>query len=73
MDKIIYERGSISTMEPQKIVFEVTSDLTISNFKLNCRRMAQALGYSEKNITETFGTDKECGNPAQLKLNLLLG
>ena len=67
MDKIIYERSDKS-LEPQKIVFEVSPDLSLHDFKLNCVRMAQALGYSNKTIKEEFNYTESCGDPSQLKL-----
>tara|TARA_Y100000004_G_C8760291_1_gene346243 strand:- start:250 stop:462 length:213 start_codon:yes stop_codon:yes gene_type:complete len=67
MDKIIYVRSD-SSLEPQTITFEVSSDLPIKEFKLNCIRMAQALGYSNKTIKEEFNYIEESGDPSQLKL-----
>tara|TARA_R110002153_G_scaffold64821_8_gene173756 strand:+ start:5964 stop:6176 length:213 start_codon:yes stop_codon:yes gene_type:complete len=67
MDKIIYERYDKSS-EPQKIVFEVSSDLSLQDFKLNCIRLAQALGYNTKTIKKEFNYVGESSDPAQLKL-----
>jgi|TARA_R100000278_G_scaffold38898_1_gene34371 hypothetical protein len=67
MDKIIYVRSD-SSLEPQTITFEVSPDLPIKEFKLNCIRMAQALGYSNKTIKEEFNYIEESGDPSQLKL-----
>jgi hypothetical protein len=67
MDKLIYER-SLKSQEAQRIVFEVQHDLPLEAFKLNCIRMAHALGYNSKSIEETFGSINDSGDPAQLKL-----
>ena len=67
MDKIIYERVN-SSIEPQKIVFEVSPDLSIKDFKLNCIRMAQALGYNHNSIKKEFNHIGESGDASQLKL-----
>ena len=69
MDRLIYERND-KAVEPQRIVFEVSSDLSIKAFKLNCVRLASALGYSSTNIKNEFGSDTDTGDPAQLKLLL---
>ena len=67
LDKIMYTRA-IKSKEPQIIEFSIPSDLSIQEYKRACKRLAQALGYSNQNIEEHFGKDKEIGNPAQLKL-----
>ena len=67
LDKIMYTRA-IKSKEPQIIEFSIPSDLSIQEYKRTCKRLAQALGYSNQNIEEHFGKDKEIGNPAQLKL-----
>lgn len=67
LDKIIYKRG-IKSKEPQVIEFGVPTNLTIVEYKRICKRLAQALGYSNENILEHFGKDTETGDPAQLKL-----
>jgi len=69
MDKLIYER-SMKSLEAQRIVFEVQRDLPLEAFKLNCIRMAHALGYNSKSIDDAFGKITETGDPAQLKLLL---
>jgi len=69
MDKLIYER-SLKSQEAQRIVFEVQHDLSLEAFKLNCIRMANALGYNSKAIDDTFGKIATTGDPAQLKLLL---
>jgi hypothetical protein len=74
MNKLIFERCNIEEMntvrEPVRIVFELESNLEIGEFKVCCKRLAQAMGYSDANITREFGIDEERGNPAQLKLLL---
>ena len=67
MDKIIYERSD-NSIEPQKIVFEVSPDLSLKDFKLNCIRMSQALGYSTEAIKKEFNYVGESSDPSQLKL-----
>ena len=67
LDKITYTRG-IKSKEPQVIEFQVPTDLTISQFKTVCKRLAYSLGYSESGIIEQFGKDKQKGDPNQLKL-----
>jgi hypothetical protein len=69
MDKLIYER-SVESIEAQRIVFEVQHDLSLEAFKLNCIRMAHALGYDSNSIKKTFGMPEESGDPKQLKLLL---
>ena len=53
-DKLTYERGNTSS-EAQRIEFDMPSGMTVHEFKLLCKRMAAALGYSDKSITEAFG------------------
>jgi len=67
LDKMIYQRGDESK-EPQIITFHISSNLDIKEFKRTCKRLAQSLGYSRKNIEEHFGKDIETGDPNQLKL-----
>jgi hypothetical protein len=67
LDKIIYKRA-IKSKEPQIIEFSIPSDLSIQEYKRTCKRMAQALGYSNQSIEEYFGKDTELGNSNQLKL-----
>lgn len=67
LDKLIYQRSQ-SSKEPQVIEFKINEDLTITEFKRTCKRMALALGYSNKLVEEHFGKDAETGDPAQLRL-----
>lgn len=67
LDKIIYKRA-IKSKEPQIIEFSIPSDLSIQEYKRTCRRLAQALGYSNQSVEEHFGKDEKTGNPAQLQL-----
>mgnify|MGYP001179880059 CR=1 FL=1 len=66
-DKLIYYRSDYSR-EAQKIEMEIPPNLTIAEFKIVCRRLAAATGYSPESITREFGKDKEVGNKKQLKL-----
>lgn len=56
MDKIIYTRGTYSK-EVQKIELDVTENLDVHEFKLICKRLACALGYSSKSVEEAFGNN----------------
>jgi|TARA_R110000744_G_scaffold151931_3_gene265653 hypothetical protein len=67
LDKLTYHRTQASK-EPQVIEFKISDDLTIKEYKRTCKRMALALGYSNKLVDEHFGKDLETGDPAQLKL-----
>jgi len=75
MNKLIFERCNIvelrTVKEPTRIVFELEPSLTIEEFKIACKRLAHAMGYSDSSIKKEFGVDTEKGNPAQL--NLLFG
>ena len=55
MDKIIYERGTYSK-EAQKIEMDVRENLDVWDFKTICKRLACALGYSNKSVEEAFGS-----------------
>ena len=63
MDKMIYvrdydgelKRESIDTRENEQITFQFADDLDVNEFKIICIRMAQALGYAQQNIDESFG------------------
>jgi len=54
MDKFIYKRAE-DAREAQKIEFDIPDDLTCQEFRTMCIRMAQALGYQEETIINTFG------------------
>tara|TARA_B100001564_G_scaffold323439_1_gene303481 strand:- start:540 stop:758 length:219 start_codon:yes stop_codon:yes gene_type:complete len=56
MDKIIYTRGTYSK-EVQKIELDVTENLDVHEFKLICKRLACALGYSSNSVEEAFGNN----------------
>ena len=47
-------RGTFSK-EVQKIELDVTDNLDVHEFKLICKRLACALGYSSKSVEEAFG------------------
>ena len=49
---------------------DIPPNLTISEFKIVCRRLAASLGYGQESIGKAFGYDKEVGNENQLKLLL---
>jgi hypothetical protein len=57
MDKIIYTRGTYSK-EAQKIEMDVRENLDVHDFKLICKRLACALGYSSNSVEEAFGSKK---------------
>jgi len=74
MDKLIFERynnaGVQVFSEPSRIIFELAPSLTVSEFKTSCKRLAQAMGYSNDSVIKEFGADTEVGDPAQLKMLL---
>ena len=41
--------------EAREIEFTVPDDMDITEFKVMCVRMAQAMGYTEKSIVKSFG------------------
>jgi len=49
-DKLVNE-----IREAKEIEFTVPDDMDISEFKVMCVRMAQAMGYTEKSIEKGFG------------------
>jgi hypothetical protein len=57
MARLEYTTDSIDNREMNKIVFEFGDELTITEFKLICKRMAAAMGYSDTNIKSEFGDD----------------
>ena len=65
MDKIIYTRGTYSK-EVQKIELDVTENLDVHEFKLICKRLACALGYSSNSVEEAFGNNY--GNESTSKI-----
>jgi len=66
-DKLVYVRGSLSK-EAQRIEFAVSNDLSITEFKRTCKRLAYALGYSTSLVDTHFGNDTEKGNIKQLQI-----
>jgi hypothetical protein len=58
MGKLIYISEDTDNREANTITFEVVDDLTISEFKIICMRMASAMGYSQSIIEKSFGNDK---------------
>lgn len=65
MDKIIFERDILDddkdltnyNGEPIRIIFEMKSGLKIEYFKVLCKRLASAIGYSENSIERAFGDE----------------
>ena len=60
MSKLIYisdDTINFPNREASKITFEVADDLTITEFKLICMRLAAAMGYSADNISDEFELD----------------
>lgn len=58
VDRFIYLRHStLQDTEPNKIIFEFNAGPTIGEFKIICKRMASALGYSSNIIQSEFGDD----------------
>jgi hypothetical protein len=58
MGKLIYISEDSDNREANVITFEVVDDLTISEFKIICMRMASAMGYSQIIIEKSFGSDE---------------
>jgi hypothetical protein len=58
MGKLIYISEDTDNREVNKIEFEVVDDLTISEFKIICIRMASAMGYPHSIIEKSFGSDE---------------
>lgn len=57
MAKLEYTTDSVDNKEMSKIVFEFEDELTIGEFKIICKRLASAMGYSDSNIKSAFGGD----------------
>lgn len=60
MAKLIYEANDTECREASTIEMELPENVTISEYKLICKRMAAAMGYGPNSIKDTFGTDDEC-------------
>jgi hypothetical protein len=58
MGKLIYISEDAANREANVITFKVVDDLTISEFKIICMRMASAMGYSQSIIEKSFGSDE---------------
>lgn len=54
MSKFIYV-DTENNSEANRIEFDINGEIDIFKFKLLCMRMALAMGYSPKNISEVFG------------------
>jgi len=59
MGKLIYEREREDDFEPKKIILDVDEDLTISQFKNMCKRLASAIGYHCDSIEYEFGNETD--------------
>ena len=57
-NKLTFSRGG-STKEAKVIEFTLPKDMTCDEFKIMCVRMAHAIGYHQKSVTETFGKIKD--------------
>jgi phosphotransferase system IIB component len=57
MARLEYVSDYIDNREMSKIIFEFEDDLTIDEFKIICKRLASAIGYTDGNIKTTFGDD----------------
>lgn len=65
MDKLIFERDFTDDDgvfisyegEPVKIVFEIKSGMKLDYFKVICKRLASAIGYTEDDIERVFGDE----------------
>ena len=59
-DKLIYVRNEdTSHGEASKIEMEIPEDLTISEYRIVCMRMAAALGYHPNSIKRAFGEEDQ--------------
>lgn len=57
MARLEYTTDATNNKEMNKIVFEFDNELNINEFKIICKRLASAMGYSDANIKNTFGND----------------
>jgi hypothetical protein len=57
MARLKYTSDSESHREAKNIEFTIPEDLTISEFKTICRRLAGAMGYHPNTIQKAFGND----------------
>lgn len=55
MAKFIFKIDEKDHREASNIEFTVPDDLTISEYKVICVRMASAMGYGDANIKKHFG------------------
>ena len=66
-DKLIYERGNTSS-EAQRIEFEMPPGMNVYEFKLLCKRMAAALGYSDTSIKDAFDSTNTIEQPSKKQI-----
>ena len=66
-DKLIYERGNTSS-EAQRIEFEMPTGMNVYEFKLLCKRMAAALGYSDTSIKDAFDSTNTIEQPSKKQI-----
>lgn len=59
MARLKYISDIESHREAKDIEFTLSDDLTISEFKTVCRRLAAAMGYHPNTIQKAFGNDWE--------------
>jgi hypothetical protein len=57
MAKLEYSTNSKFNKEASRITFEINDDLTIYEFRINCIRMAAAMGYADGSIKSAFGNN----------------
>lgn len=57
MAKLKYTSNIESHREAKDIEFTLSDDLTITEFKTVCRRLAAAMGYHPNTIQKAFGND----------------
>tara|TARA_R110000744_G_scaffold73536_2_gene147185 strand:+ start:719 stop:937 length:219 start_codon:yes stop_codon:yes gene_type:complete len=72
MDKIIYTRGTYST-EAQKIEMDVTENLDIHAFKIICKRLACALGYSGSSVDNAFDNTSHTDRSSNVDKKIIKG
>lgn len=72
MGKFIFDFSDKTRHELTKVEFDVSDNLSISEFKLICKRMAASMGYSPVSIERTFGndTDEDFDDETYVELNV---
>jgi hypothetical protein len=59
MAKLIYDMEDSNCREASVISFDVPDDMDVFEFKIMCRRLAAALGYTDVSIVRAFGEHDE--------------